>query len=283
VINNVGHVAFPAQYTAPVSRLGVFLADGTGVHLVAPDVLPGSGGFSSELNVVGLSDTGSAVFMAETGGGSDPVSGVYTASLSDLEQVAIEDTVTPVPGKFFRAFFSGAISSNADGQIAFLAELANTANGAAAGKGLYFYDPQDGLQEIIRTGDSFGGSTVTNLLFNGTFLNAISNQSPDTSLSGLNDSGEVAFAFDLANGQSGLSIWSSESPTTGDFDGDGDVDGRDFLAWQRGESPNPFSSGDLALWQEQYNAGSLEAVKAVPEPCPFWLLGMLVGVLWWKR
>jgi hypothetical protein len=41
-----------------------------------------------------------------------------------------------------------------------------------------------------------------------------------------------------------------------DFDNDGDVDGRDFLRWQRGDSPNPLSSGDLALWQEQYGEGS---------------------------
>jgi hypothetical protein len=44
---------------------------------------------------------------------------------------------------------------------------------------------------------------------------------------------------------------------SGDFDGDGDVDGRDFLRWQRGNSPNPLSSGDLALWQEQYGTSGL--------------------------
>jgi hypothetical protein len=49
--------------------------------------------------------------------------------------------------------------------------------------------------------------------------------------------------------------------TTGDFDNDGDVDGRDFLAWQR----NP-SVGNLADWQANFGAGSLGAVAAVPEP-----------------
>jgi hypothetical protein len=53
---------------------------------------------------------------------------------------------------------------------------------------------------------------------------------------------------------------------TGDFDNDGDVDGRDFLKWQRGESPNPLSAGDLALWQAQYGTTPLAAVTAVPEP-----------------
>jgi hypothetical protein len=53
----------------------------------------------------------------------------------------------------------------------------------------------------------------------------------------------------------------------GDFDNDGDVDGRDFLAWQRGESPNPFSSGDLAEWHVNYDNSELNASSAaVPEP-----------------
>jgi hypothetical protein len=53
-------------------------------------------------------------------------------------------------------------------------------------------------------------------------------------------------------------------PRTADYDGDGDVDGRDFLAWQRSESPNPLSAEDLELWQQNFAAG-LSAPK-VPEP-----------------
>lgn len=53
---------------------------------------------------------------------------------------------------------------------------------------------------------------------------------------------------------------------TGDFDNDGDVDGRDFLKWQRGESPDPLSADDLAIWQEEYGTGGLVAVTAIPEP-----------------
>jgi hypothetical protein len=54
--------------------------------------------------------------------------------------------------------------------------------------------------------------------------------------------------------------------TPGDFDGDDDVDGRDFLVWQRGGSPNALSAGDLAEWQANYNVGGMAAVSAVPEP-----------------
>jgi hypothetical protein len=59
-----------------------------------------------------------------------------------------------------------------------------------------------------------------------------------------------------------LKITSFEPGIPGDFDGDGDVDGRDFLAWQR----NP-SVGDLADWQANYGAGPLTAASvAILEP-----------------
>lgn len=66
-----------------------------------------------------------------------------------------------------------------------------------------------------------------------------------------------------------LAWWAGEGPSstpTGDFNGDGAVNGKDFLAWQRGESPTPFSSGDLADWQGAYNGGAISATTAVPEP-----------------
>jgi hypothetical protein len=57
-------------------------------------------------------------------------------------------------------------------------------------------------------------------------------------------------------------------PTSnGDFDDDGDVDGRDFLLWQRGESPSQLSEEDLDLWAENYGTvPELTSVTAVPEP-----------------
>jgi hypothetical protein len=45
----------------------------------------------------------------------------------------------------------------------------------------------------------------------------------------------------------------------GDFDFDGDVDGRDFLVWQR----NP-SIGSLGDWQANYGVGALGALKLSP-------------------
>lgn len=53
----------------------------------------------------------------------------------------------------------------------------------------------------------------------------------------------------------------------GDFDGDSDVDGRDFLAWQRGETTPPHDADLLQEWQEHFGeVDDLTASLAVPEP-----------------
>lgn len=59
---------------------------------------------------------------------------------------------------------------------------------------------------------------------------------------------------------------STAGSVPGDFDGDGDVDGRDFLVWQRGESENSLSADELAEWQANYGGSQLANVNAVPEP-----------------
>jgi hypothetical protein len=66
---------------------------------------------------------------------------------------------------------------------------------------------------------------------------------------------------------------------SGDFDGDSDVDGQDFLKWQRGEVSNPPSAEDLALWQANFgNSWTLSSATAsIPEPNSL-LLGALAAV-----
>jgi hypothetical protein len=61
----------------------------------------------------------------------------------------------------------------------------------------------------------------------------------------------------------------------GDFDFDGVVTGRDFLAWQR----NP-SLGDLAEWQDAYGGSTpAEAGSPVPEPGTWHLISfVLIGL-----
>ena len=56
----------------------------------------------------------------------------------------------------------------------------------------------------------------------------------------------------------------------GDFDGNGHIDGADFLAWQRGQTSDELSSDGLTVWQSRYGddvrIGSSQATAALPEP-----------------
>jgi len=70
----------------------------------------------------------------------------------------------------------------------------------------------------------------------------------------------------------------SEVSQSADFDGDGFVDGSDFLAWQRGfgvgtqhfEGDANFDGtvdgADLAIWESEFGTGAPVAIAAVPEP-----------------
>ncbi len=83
-------------------------------------------------------------------------------------------------------------------------------------------------------------------------------------------------------------------PSDADFDADGDVDGLDFLTWQRGYGTGTLHSegnangdgtidaSDLVIWQNRYNTEvaslSFASGSAVPEPSSV-LLATFVGVL----
>ena len=60
-----------------------------------------------------------------------------------------------------------------------------------------------------------------------------------------------------------------------DFDGDGDVDGADFLVWQRGNGTT-YNASHLALWQSQLGSSGNGAAtsKTVPEPSTAVLLAL---------
>lgn len=79
-------------------------------------------------------------------------------------------------------------------------------------------------------------------------------------------SGIVALNSDVtvkARLRTSTGVWSGLVEATfnvaslpGDFDLDGDVDGRDFLQWQRGQSTSPLGAGDLADWQNNFGTDS---------------------------
>jgi hypothetical protein len=79
----------------------------------------------------------------------------------------------------------------------------------------------------------------------------------------------------------------------GDYDQDSDVDGDDFLVWQRtlgstvaagsgadGDSSGTIDAGDLAVWRTNFGAsGAAAAIGAVPEPATVVLVPLAMGVV----
>ena len=84
----------------------------------------------------------------------------------------------------------------------------------------------------------------------------------------------------------------SEVVNDADFDDDSDVDGNDFLIWQRGlgvgtdnatgdaNDSGVVDAADLAIWQSQFGTSAVAAAGAVPEPTAVALLlsGALAGL-----
>ncbi|MEQ8209095.1 MAG: hypothetical protein RH917_04620 [Lacipirellulaceae bacterium] len=70
-----------------------------------------------------------------------------------------------------------------------------------------------------------------------------------------------------------------------DYDGDGFVEGSDFLEWQSGDSPVPLSRFDLSVWQDEFGAASASVSSAqVPEPsCLLFALGLICSATVFRR
>jgi hypothetical protein len=81
-------------------------------------------------------------------------------------------------------------------------------------------------------------------------------------------------------------------PHEADFDGDGDVDGDDFLAWQTGfgtpagaqksdgdyDNDGDVDGDDFLGWQSEFGSGRGAVSAAVPEPAAIVLLFVLAAV-----
>jgi hypothetical protein len=281
-INDAGQIAFYAQYTRPqILGRGVFVADESGLQMVAPAQLPEMVPVINDARVLGITADGDVGFWAEGQGGVDPPSGLYVAAESGPTLVAIEDSLIPSGGKYFRRFLTDAMAYNDNGRMAFLAELSDVVNGAVSGRGLFTYGPEDGLTEIVKAGDSLAGGTVSSVFFYGS-NGAVSLQAPDLSLSGLNNLGHVGFGYSLADGAgAGVAIWSLDAAfADADFDEDGHVDGADLAAWTQGfgtesamrddgdaDSDGDVDGTDFLMWQRQLDSESANpAGSPIPEP-----------------
>ena len=133
---------------------------------------------------------------------------------------------------------------------------------------LLVFDTASGDWEVAVDGNTTGGSTF----FNGSYEDYLAGLG-----GGVFDAADLGFfGLDTVNNHvwavldhaSTFGVGVLTAGGSGDFDGDGDVDGADFLTWQR--APNTWSLSD---WQSAYgNAVATDAAAAVPEPTTFTFL-----------
>jgi hypothetical protein len=86
------------------------------------------------------------------------------------------------------------------------------------------------------------------------------------------------------------------TPVSGDFDGDGDVDGADFVVWQTnfprasgatlndgdGDGDGDVDGADFVLWQNGFPSAPAPGMATVPEPAT-WMLAAIGGLIAFRR
>jgi hypothetical protein len=270
ILNDVGKVAFRASLTGTgittANDIGIWTGESGSLTLrvregqQAPGLLVGV--TFSELREYPLlfNDEGHLAFTGRvTGPGitSSTNFGIWSDASGEMSLVARTGDPAPGLGPDIRfEQLNGSVDMNDSGQLAFSAVLYSAQSPSTRFGSIWAHDSQGELQLVALSGEQIDVDNGP-----GVDLRTISG----LSLNSINDVGQVAFTA-LADGADGFFV--SNAVASADFDHDGDVDGRDFLVWQRGGSPAPRSEGNLALWQEQYAAasGGLTAAVQVPEP-----------------
>jgi hypothetical protein len=204
-INKAGQVAFNGDLSG--IGTGIFLGDGgmlTQIALCNQTAPDGNGRFSV-LGPPDLNDAGQAVFLGQftnTSGGSTDDRGLFRGDGSTLTQIVRRGQASPDGNGLFQ--FPSSFALNNAGEVAFLSTLSGTTGKAMDDRGIYLFDNVLGLVPVVRAGGSFLGSTITALEFNGS-VNGHDR-------SGLNNLGQVAYHFTLADGRTGVAIWTVPEP-----------------------------------------------------------------------
>ena len=173
-LNDAGTLAFRG---AKDQRAGIFSFN-AGMITTITDI---SGPFNYFGSAPSLNGAGTVAFAAGVvNGGVGSVSGIYRGNGGPLTTIA--DLAGPF--SYLGDFEVNQPSINAAGNVAFAANL------DAGGAGLYIGDGT-ATSEVLGVGDALFGSTITGFLISPTSLN---------------DSGQVAFVYGLANGTTGIAI-----------------------------------------------------------------------------
>jgi FG-GAP-like repeat len=247
-INNNNQIAFSANYQLDtIVYTAIYRHDSGALKRIAyaGEALPGGGIINTAGGSVVINDAGQVASQIGTFTSGSYGSGIIRGSGGALTVIARNGQPTPrgSAGVTFYSFGGRVFAMNALGDVAFTALLSN------GSIGLFLYGDQFGLLQIAEVGDVLNGSTITGLDLAGT--TSASLISPLQT--GLNDSDQVVFRFQLANSKGGIAVFSMPQPGVinlrtlalqwniagaGDFNGDGNAD----LVWEN------TSTGQRAIW-----------------------------------
>ena len=199
-------------------------------------------------------------------------SGSFSLVAREAAQAPGADT-----GHLFSAFANPVF--NSAGQLAFSATLSGAGVTGSNDNGIWAQSLDGNLRLVAREGSPLAVSPGVNRTIAGLSLTGGVN-TEDGRRSGFNDLGEVAFLATFTDGTSGIFVSDVARAAAGDFDGDGDFDGADFLTLQRGFGPTGtglpnngdanadgnVNAADLAVWQSKFGTPATAAASAVPEP-----------------
>ena len=197
---------------------GIYLWDRGVLKSVVRDTDLQLGTSETFLGAPVLNDAGQIAFVAS--GVIPDVDGVYLyngnePSGSQLKRIAATGEATPSGDTFFHQLSLSSVATiernrpalNEAGQVAFIASLID-ASSNDRGLGIYVYDAQQGLTQVVQTGDSLLGGRVDSLDFwRHEFVSG-------TDRRGINDLGQVAFQFLLDDGRNGIAVWTVPEPNT---------------------------------------------------------------------
>lgn len=194
-INSSGEIAVSVNWAFTSSSFdGIYSITGNAISLIAKrgDIAPGGGTYRNMEQSVRLDDQGQAVFSTNLTTDDGILDALFVGDASAVTLIARDGSPAPNNRGNFVSFDRWTSSKN--GNIAF---QANT----DTGRGIYRF--RNGtLTEIAHTGDALEGSTITALLATGQSFGQAR---------GVNNDGDVAFIFTLADGRSGVAAFATDS------------------------------------------------------------------------
>ncbi|MCA9235631.1 MAG: hypothetical protein KDA44_09165 [Planctomycetales bacterium] len=188
----------------------------------------------------------------------------------DAVDASLSQTLAAIPGGSYT--FSGYVKweGNYSGAVTTIDPTSDTVRAGEASPTETFL-----MMEFLDAGDAVLDTAALDLrtvqVADGSWqLQSVSGVAPANTANVRVTAGATDMVFNIDPQQSAFfDDFTLEGPsagTPGDFDSDGDVDGDDFLAWQRGY-PATKTPADLADWQANFGAASAAAVaSATPEP-----------------